>query len=74
MKDLMNWITRTNEWYDNIGEPFRFLFAVFLIMAPYLLCTWFLPETLVNFLQAFWIIALVIWRFIPQWNKAKLKK
>ena len=38
---MKNWIIKSNEWYDNVLEPKRFLFMFFVVAIVVVISQWY---------------------------------
>jgi len=57
----MNWTHKSNKWYDNLKEPWRFLLGMLLAnIGIVLLCA--SHNAPLSCIGAIWILFLVLWR------------
>ena len=54
---MKNWIIKSNEWYDNIVEPKRFLLMIFVVLMIIIISHYFFV-----FLFPIFALIVVLWR------------
>lgn len=59
---MKNFIIKSNEWYDDLPEPKRFLFFLIIVCGGVCISNYLLYVTNNPWPFAIWTLSLVLWR------------